>query len=158
MQKLFVFLKMNLNRVLDIVGLALCCGWLLLFGNATSQMIFQYLNNESYYLDVLSFYLLPYAIAPFLVSSFIEGSKIKSTSTKIFIKQWINFLVLVCFTLLQLFECFVFIAAFFTTFETLEFTLELFWLLIPIILFLLFLLLVRFLFQRKHSLKLSSIS
>ena len=149
---------MTLNRVLFIVGLAMCCGWLFLFAHPTSQMIFQYLNNESYYLDVVPFYLLSYALAPFLVSSFIEGSKIKSVTIKIFIKQWAIFLVLVCFTLLQLFECFVFIAAFFTTFETLEFTLELFWLLIPIILFLLFLLLVRFLFHRKHSLKLTSIS
>ena len=145
---------MNLKRLLLAAGILLSLGWLYFYALPTFRLAAEVLNNEPYYIDVVSFYLLPYAIAPFVAISYLAGTTRSSESFTLQIKQWFTFLLLACFALLQLFECAAFAFAFFSTFTVFEPTIEWFWLLLPIGFFSFFILLTRFLFQTRHSLKL----
>ena len=147
-------LHTTLNRLLLAAGIVLSLGWLYFYTLPTFRLAAEVLNNEPYYIDIVSFYLLPYAIAPFVAISFLAGTTRSSESFTLQIKQWFTFLLLACFALLQLFECAAFAFAFFSTFTVFEPTIEWFWLLLPIGFFAFFLVLVRFLLQTRHSLKL----
>ena len=144
---------MNLIRVLFAVGILLSCGWLYFYEHPIALLIYQFLNNESYYFDIVPFYLLPYAIAPLAAALYVEGLKHESKKNKLPKKQWFMFGLLTCFALLQLFESVAFFYAFFSTFIKFEYTLEWLWLFLPIGFLTFFLMLVRFLFQTRHSLK-----
>lgn len=143
---------MNINRILFAVGTALSVGWLYFYAFSTVELIIARLKNETYYIDVVRFYLLPYALAPFVALSYIDGTKQKPCNS-LMSKQWVTFILLICFALLQLFESVVFFYAFFSTFTKFEFTHEWLWLVLPIGFFTFFILLARFLFQTRHSLK-----
>ena len=117
------------------------------------RLVAEVLNNKPYYIDVVSFYLLPYAIAPFVAISFLAGTVRSYESFTLQIKQWFMFLLLTCFALLQLFEGVAFASAFFSTFTVFEPSIEWLWLFLPISFFTFFILLVHFLFQTRHSLK-----
>ena len=143
---------MKIDRVLFTFGIVLSVGWLYFYAISTLQLIFNLLKNEPYYIDVVSFYLLPYALAPFVAISYIEGTKRNSCNSAL-LKQWVTFILLTCFAFSQLFESLAFFFAFFSTFTILEFSLEWLWLLLPIGFFSFFILLVHFLFQTRHSLK-----
>jgi hypothetical protein len=144
---------MNLIRLLFAVGILLSCGWLYFYAHSTGLFIYQVLNNESYYLDVVSFYLLPYAIAPFVAALYAKGLKQESKKNKLPKRQWVMFGLLSCFALQQFFESVAFFYAFFSTFIKFEFTLEWLWLSLPIGFLTFFLVLLRFLFQTRKSLK-----
>ena len=143
---------MKSNRLFFVVGTALSFGWLFLYAHPTIELINAVLNNEPYYVDVVPFYLLPYALVPFSALSYIDGIKRISIKPILLIKQWINFLLLTLFALMQLFLSIVFFFVFFETFTTFEPILE--WLLIglPIVLISIFMFLFRFLFQTRQSL------
>jgi hypothetical protein len=140
------------------VGTVLSFGWLFLYAHSTIKLINAILNNQPYYLDVIPFYLLPYALVPFSALSYIDGIKRISENPLLLIKQWINFILLTLFSFIQLFLSVVFFFAFFSTFT--EFTLELEWFLIvlPITLLAFFILLFRFLFQTRRSLNFSLVN
>ena len=143
---------MKSNRLFFVVGTALSFGWLFLYAHPTIELINAVLNNEPYYVDVVPFYLLPYALVAFSAVSYIDGIKRTSAKLLLLIKQWVNFVLLTFFALLQLFISIVFFWAFFSTFT--EFAPRLEWLLIalPIMFLALFMLLFYFLFQTRQSL------
>ena len=141
------------NTLFFALGTVLSLGWLYLFAISTLNLVNAVKNNEPYYIDVVPFYLLPYALVAFSALSYIDGINRSSTKPILLIKQWINFLLLTSFALLQLFLSIVFFYSFFSIFNKFEPTLE--WLLIflPIVLISIFILLFRFLFQTRKSLK-----
>jgi len=140
------------NTLFFALGTVLSLGWLYLFAISTLNLVNAVKNNEPYYIDVVPFYLLPYALVAFSALSYIDGINRSSTKPILLIKQWINFLLLTSFALLQLFLSIVFFYSFFSIFNKFEPTLE--WLLIflPIVLISIFILLFRFLFQTRKSL------
>ena len=144
---------MKFINPLIALGLVLSFGWMYFYALPTASLVQQMLDNESYYLDITSMYLLPYAIAPFVAASYIEGSKHSSLTGSLLAKQWFTFVLLSFFASLQLFECAAFAFAFFSTFTVFEPSIEWLWLFLPISFFTFFILLVRFLFQTRHSLK-----
>ena len=143
----------TLNRLLLAAGIVLSLGWNYFYILPTFRLFVEVLKNEPYYIDIVSFYLLPYAIAPFVAISYLVGTTRSSESFTLLMKQWFTFFLLACFALLQLFEGVVFASAFFSTFTVFEPTIEWLWLLLPISFFTFFILLVHFLFQTRHSLK-----
>ena len=148
---------MKSNRLFFVVGTALSFGWLFLYAHPTIELINAVLNNEPYYVDVVPFYLLPYALVAFSAVSYIDGIKRTSAKLLLLIKQWVNFVLLTFFALLQLFISIVFFWAFFSTFT--EFAPRLEWLLIvlPIMSLAFFILLCYFLFQTRQSLNSSPV-
>ena len=144
---------MNLKKLLLGAGIILSLGWLYFYALPTFRLAAEVLNNEPYYIDVVSFYLLPYAIAPFVAISYLAGTTRSSESFTLQIKQWFMFLLLTCFALLQLLDCLAFSSAFISTFTVFEPAIEWLWFLLPISFFTFFILLVRFLFQTRDSLK-----
>lgn len=148
---------MKSNRLFFVVGTALSFGWLFLYAHPTIELINAVLNNEPYYVDVVPFYLLPYALVAFSAVSYIDGIKRTSAKLLLLIKQWVNFVLLTFFALLQLFISIVFFWAFFSTFT--EFAPRLEWLLIvlPIMSLAFFILLSYFLFQTRQSLNSSPV-
>jgi hypothetical protein len=149
--------NMRINRLFFAVGTTLSFGWLFLYAHSTFELINAVLNNEPYYLDVLPFYFLPYALVAFSALSYIDGIKRTSANLVLLIKQWVNFVLLTFFALLQLFLSIVFFSAFFSTFT--EFTPRLEWLLLtlPIVFVTFFVLLLYFLFQTRQSLNSSPV-
>ena len=145
---------MSVNRLLLAVGTALSFGWLFLFAHSTLKLIDVVINNESYYIDVVPFYLLPYALVAFPAASYINGIKRTSAKLVLLIKQWVNFVLLTFFALLQLFLSIAFFYSFFDTFTTFEPMLEWLLILLPIVLIAICMLLFRFLFQTRQSLNL----
>ena len=143
---------MSFNRLLLAVGTALSFGWLFLFAQSTLKLITAVINNEPYYIDVVPFYLLSYALVAFPAASYIDGIKRTSAKLVLLIKQWFNFVVLTSFALLQLFLSIVFFYTFFETFTTFEPKLEWFLILLPIVFIVVCILLFRFLFQTRQSL------
>ena len=143
---------MDINRILFAVGTALSVGWLFFYASSTVELIIAALKNEPYYLDVVRLYLLPYVLAPFVAISYIGGTK-RNLCNSALLKQWVTFLLLTCFAILQLFECVAFFFAFFSTFTLFEFSLEWLWLMLPFVFLLFFMFLVRFLYQTRHSLE-----
>ena len=73
---------MNLIRLFFTVGIVLSCGWLYFYAHSTALFIYQVINNESYYFDIVPFYLLPYAIAPFAAALYVKGLKQESKQIK----------------------------------------------------------------------------
>ena len=144
---------MKFFKTLVALGLVLSFGWIYLYALPTASLVQQMLNNEPYYVDIVPMYLLPYAIAPFVAAIYIEGNKQNSLKVTFLSKQWITFILLTFFALLQLFESLAFFFAFFSTFTTLEPKVEWLLLSVPIGFLAFFLVIVRFLFQTRHSLK-----
>ena len=140
------------NKLFFAVGTALSFGWLFLYANSTLKLINAVLNNEPYYLDVTPFYLLPYALVSFSALSYIDGIKRTSVKKLLLIKQWVNFVILTLFSLMQLILSIGFFFVFFETFNTFEPILEWFLIVLPITLFSIFILLFYFLFQTRKSL------
>ena len=145
---------MRSNKSFIAVGTALSFGWLYLYAHSTLETINAVLKNEQYYIDVVPFYLLPYALVAFSALSYIDGIKRTSVKLVLLIKQWVNFLLLTSFALLQLFLSIIFFYSFFSTFTEFKPTFEWFLLLLPIVLLAIFMLLFRFLFQTRQSLNL----
>ncbi len=143
---------MSVNRLFLAVGTVLSLGWLFLFAISTLNLVNAVINNEPYYIDVVPFYLLPYALVAFSARSYSDGIKRTSTKPMLLIKQWINFVLLTSFALMQLFLSIAFFYSFFDTFTKFEPTLEWLLILLPIVLISIFMLLFRFLFQTRQSL------
>ena len=139
---------MNRKNILLLLGSFIMLIWVLSFGELTIKLISQILNNEQYYFDNTFLYFFAFALAPFVLNSYIDGvhlDEVMSQKRKILHK--VN-LVLLSFFALML--CSLSIAtyyAFFDTFWDEKLSVQFLILLIPISLTLMFLALIRYLYR-----------
>ena len=139
---------MNRKNILLLLGSLMMLIWVLSFGELTIKLISQILNNEQYYFDNTFLYFFAFALAPFVLNSYIDGvhlDEVMSQKRKILHK--VN-LVLLSFFALML--CSLSIAtyyAFFDTFWDEKLSVQFLILLIPISLTLMFLALIRYLYR-----------
>ena len=139
---------MKRKIILLLIGSLLMLIWVLSFGELTIKLISQILNNEQYYFDNTFLYFFAFALAPFVLNSYIDGvhlDEVMSQKRKILHK--VN-LVLLSFFALML--CSLSIAtyyAFFDTFWDEKLSVQFLILLIPISLTLMFLALIRYLYR-----------
>lgn len=139
---------MNRKNILFLLGSLMMLIWVLSFGELTIKLISQILNNEQYYFDNTFLYFFAFALAPFVLNSYIDGvhlDEVMSQKRKILHK--VN-LVLLSFFALML--CSLSIAtyyAFFDTFWDEKLSVQFLILLIPISLTLMFLALIRYLYR-----------
>jgi hypothetical protein len=149
---------MKINRFLIVIGSILSVAWLYLFAQPTIRLVQQILEHEPYYVDILSMYMLPYAIAPFFAASYVAGAKQTITRPLSLAQQWFNFAILIFFAFLQLFGSFAFFFAYFETFTTYEPVVEWVLIIVPILFFLLFVFIIRYLLKTRYSLKSQSLA
>ena len=139
---------MNRKNILLLLGSLIMLIWVLSFGELTIKLISQILNNKQYYFDNTFLYFFAFALAPFVLNSYIDGvhlDEVMSQKRKILHK--VN-LVLLSFFALML--CSLSIAtyyAFFDTFWDEKLSVQFLILLIPISLTLMFLALIRYLYR-----------
>lgn len=139
---------MNRKNFLSLLGSLMMLIWALSFGESTIKLISRILNDEPYYFDNSFLYFLAFALAPFVLNSYIDGvnlGAVMSQQRKILHK--VNFVLLSFFALML---CFLSIAtyyAFFDTFLHEKLSIQFFILLIPISLTLMFLALIRYLYR-----------
>ena len=139
---------MNRKNILFLLGSLMMLTWALSFGELTIKLISQILNNEQYYFDNTFLYFFAFALAPFVLNSYIDGvhlDEVMSQKRKILHK--VN-LVLLSFFALML--CSLSIAtyyAFFDTFWDEKLSVQFLILLIPISLTLMFLALIHYLYR-----------
>ena len=139
---------MKRKIILLLIGSLLMLIWVLSFGELTIKLISQILNNKQYYFDNTFLYFFAFALAPFVLNSYIDGvhlDEVMSQKRKILHK--VN-LVLLSFFALML--CSLSIAtyyAFFDTFWDEKLSVQFLILLIPISLTLIFLALIRYLYR-----------
>lgn len=143
---------MMFKRIFFAIGTVLSIGWLFLYAEPTVKLINAVFNNEPYYLDVMPFYLLPYALVTFSAISYIDGIKRTSSKRVLLIKQWFNFVMLTLFALMQLILSIGFFFVFFETFNTFEPIVEWFLIVLPITFLAFFMLIFYFMFQSRKSL------
>ena len=139
---------MKRKNILLLLGSLMMLIWVLSFGELTIKLISQILNNKQYYFDNTFLYFFAFALAPFVLNSYIDGvhlDEVMSQKRKILHK--VN-LVLLSFFALML--CSLSIAtyyAFFDTFWDEKLSVQFLILLIPISLTLIFLALIRYLYR-----------
>ena len=139
---------MKRKIILLLIGSLLMLIWVLSFGELTIKLISQILNNEKYYFDNTFLYFFAFALAPFVLNSYIDGvnlDEVMSQKRKILHK--VNLVLLSFFALIL---CSLSIAtyyAFFDTFWDEKLSVQFLILLIPISLTLMFLALIRYLYR-----------
>ena len=139
---------MNRKNILLLLGSLMMLIWVLSFGELTIKLISQILNNEQYYFDNTFLYFFAFALAPFVLNSYMDGvhlDEVMSQKRKILHK--VN-LVLLSFFALML--CSLSIAtyyAFYDTFFNEKISVQFLILVIPISLTLIFLALTRYLYR-----------
>ena len=131
---------MNRKYLLLSIGVLMLMSWVWIFGISTFTFVSQILNDEPYYFDNTFLYFFAFALAPFVLNSYIDGvhlDEVMSQKRKILHK--VN-LVLLSFFALML--CSLSIATYFAFFDTFwdeKLSVQFLILLIPIILTLMFL-------------------
>jgi hypothetical protein len=140
---------MNLRKILLLLsGSLLMLIWVLSFGESIVKLISQIFNDEPYYFDNTFLYFLAFALAPFVLNSYMDGMNfVGEVSQKQRVWQKIKFSLLCAFALLLVFLSIATYFAFIDTFWDERLSVELFILFIPISFTLMFLLLVRFLYR-----------
>jgi hypothetical protein len=140
---------MNLRKILLLLsGSLLMLIWVLSFGESIFKLVSQIFNGEPYYFDNTFLYFLAFALAPFVLNSYMDGMNfVGEVSQKQRMWQKIKFLLLCVFSLLLVFLSIATYFAFFDTFWDEKLSVEFFILLIPISFTLMFLLLVQFLYR-----------
>jgi hypothetical protein len=139
---------MNRKYLLLSIVILMLMSWVRIFGISTFTLVSQILNNEPYYFDNTFLYFLAFALAPFVLNSYIDGLSEVSDSRSISpILQIVNFVLLCVFDLLLLLLSLGFFFAFFDTFNIKSLSLEWLLLLIPIALISSFVALSRFLYR-----------
>ena len=137
------------SKFLLIVGIILMLIWVLSFGDIIVKIVSQVLNNEIfYYFDNTFLYFLAFALAPFVLNSYMDGMNFfGEVSQKQRVWQKIKFSLLCAFALLLVFFSIATYFAFIDTFWYEKLSVQFLILLIPISFTLMFLLLVRFLYR-----------
>ena len=139
---------MKRKIILLLIGSLLMLIWVLSFGELTIKLISQILNNKQYYFDNTFLYFFAFALAPFVLNSYIDGvhlDEVMSQKRKILHK--VNLVLLSFFALIL---CSLSIAtyyAFYDTFFNEKISVQFLILVIPISLTLMFLALIRYLYR-----------
>ena len=122
--------------------------WVLSFGSTTVKLFSQILNNEPYYFDNTFLYLLAFAIAPFVLNSYIDGFNFDvEMNQQRKLRQKINFLLLSAFAMMLIFLSIATYYAFYDTFWDEKLSVQFIFLLIPISFTVMHLVLIRFLYR-----------
>ncbi len=140
---------MKLRKILLLLsGSLLMLIWVLSFGESIFKLVSQIFNDEPYYFDNTFLYFLAFALAPFVLNSYMDRMNfVGEVSQKQRVWQKIKFSLLCAFALLLVFLSIATYFAFFDTFWNEKISVQFLVLLIPISFTLLFLFLIRFLYQ-----------
>ena len=131
-----------------LIGTLLLLIWVLGFGESIVKLISQIFNDEPYYFDNTFLYFLAFALAPFVLNSYIDGVNFDGVMNKQRkIWQKVNFLLLSAFALMLLFLSIASYYAFRDTFFDEKLSVRFLFLTIPISFAVMFLLLTRFLYR-----------
>ena len=130
------------------VGVLLLLIWVLSFGELIVKLISQIFNDEPYYFYDALLYFLAFALAPFVLNSYIDGVNFDGVMNKQRkIWQKVNFLLLSAFAMMLLFLSIASYYAFRDTFFDEELSVRFLFLMIPISFIVMFVLLIRFLYR-----------
>ena len=131
-----------------LIGTLLLLIWVLSFGELIVKLISQIFNDEPYYFDNTFLYFLAFALAPFVLNSYMDGMNLDGEMNKQR-KLWqkVNFLLLSAFALMLIFLSIASYYAFRDTFFDEELSVRFLFLMIPISFTVMFLLLTRFLYR-----------
>jgi hypothetical protein len=139
---------MNRKYLLLSLGILMLMSWVWIFGISTLTLISQVLNDEPYYFDNTFLYFLAFALAPFVLNSYLNGlSEVSDSRSISSIFHKFNFVLLCVFDLLLLVLSCGFFFAFFDTFMLKSLRIECLLLLIPLALISSFGVLSRFLYR-----------
>jgi len=130
------------------VGVLLLLIWVLSFGELIVKLISQIFNDEPYYFYNGLLYFLAFALAPFVLNSYMDGMSLDG-EMKQQRKLWqkVNFLLLSAFAMMLLFLSIASYYAFRDTFFDEELSVRFLFLMIPISFIVMFVLLIRFLYR-----------
>ena len=136
------------SKFLLIVGSILMLIWVLSFGELIVKLISQIFNDEPYYFYNGLLYFLAFALAPFVLNSYMDGMNLDG-AMKQQRKLWqkVNFLLLSAFAMMLLFLSIASYYAFRDTFFDEELSVRFLFLMIPISFIVMFVLLIRFLYR-----------
>ena len=139
---------MKRKIILLLIGTLLLLIWVLSFGESIVKLVSQIFNDEPYYFDNTFLYFLAFALAPFVLNSYIDGVNFDGDMNKQR-KLWqkVSFVLLSFFALML---CSLSIAtyyAFYDTFFNEKISVQFLILVIPISLTLMFLVLTRYLYR-----------
>ena len=131
-----------------LIGTLLLLIWVLSFGELIVKLISQIFNDEPYYFDNTFLYFLAFALAPFVLNSYMDGMNLDG-EIKQQRKLWqkVIFLLLSAFSMMLLFLSIASYYAFRDTFFDEELSVRFLFLMIPISFAVMFLLLTRFLYR-----------
>ena len=131
-----------------LIGSLLMLIWVLSFGELVVKLISQIFNDEPYYFDNTFLYFLAFALAPFVLNSYMDGMNLDGEMNQQR-KLWqkVNFLLLSAFALMLIFLSIASYYAFRDTFFDEKLSVRFLFLMIPISFTVMFLLLTRFLFR-----------
>ena len=131
-----------------LIGSLLMLIWVLSFGESIVKLVSQIFNDEPYYFDNTFLYFLAFAIAPFVLNSYIDGVNFDGEmNQQRKLQQKINFLLLSAFAMMLIFLSIATYYAFYDTFFDEQLSVQFVFLLIPISFTVMFLVLIRFLYR-----------
>ena len=131
-----------------LIGSLLMLIWVLSFGELVVKLISQIFNDEPYYFDNTFLYFLAFALAPFVLNSYMDGMNLDGEMNKQRkLRQKIYFLMLSAFALMLIFLSIASYYAFRDTFFDEKLSVRFLFLTIPISFTVMFLLLTRFLYR-----------
>ena len=131
-----------------LIGSLLMLIWVLSFGELIVKLISQIFNDEPYYFDNTFLYFLSFALAPFVLNSYMDGMNLDGEMNKQRkLRQKIYFLMLSAFALMLIFLSIASYYAFYETFFDEKLSVQFLFLMIPISFTVMFLLLTRFLYR-----------
>ena len=133
---------------LFFIGVLLMLIWVLSFGELIVKLISQIFNDEPYYFDNTFLYFLAFALAPFVLNSYMDGMNLDGEmKQQKKLRQKIYFLMLSAFALMLIFLSIASYYAFRDTFFDEKLSVRFLFLMIPISFTVMFLLLTRFLYR-----------
>ena len=131
-----------------LIGSLLMLIWVLSFGELVVKLISQIFNDEPYYFDNTFLYFLAFALAPFVLNSYMDGMNLDGEMNKQRkLRQKIYFLMLSAFALMLIFLSIASYYAFRDTFFDEKLSVRFLFLMIPISFTMMFLVLTRFLYK-----------
>jgi len=136
------------SKFLLIVGSILMLIWVLSFGELIVKLISQIFNDEPYYSNYTFLYFLAFALAPFVLNSYMDGMNFDGEMNKQRkIWQKVNFLLLSAFAMMLLFLSIASYYDFRDSFFDEELSVRFLFLMIPISFIVMSVLLIRFLYR-----------
>ena len=136
------------SKFLLIVGSILMLIWVLSFGELIVKLISQIFNDEPDYFDNTFLYFLAFALAPFVLNSYMDGMNLDGEmKQQRKLRQKIYFLMLSAFALMLIFLSIASYYAFRDTFFDEKLSVRFLFLTIPISFTVMFVLLIRFLYR-----------